>query len=251
MSFIVVIPARFQSARLPGKPLLDIAGKPMIQHVFERAKQSAAKKVYIATDNAEIRKVCETFGAQVCMTDVGHASGSDRIEEVTRILDLADDDIVVNVQGDEPLIPPAVINQVAENLKNNTEAGLCSLYENIKSSNETNDPNAVKVVTDTQGMALYFSRSLIPFNRGDSQGGLEDSFEEASYKRHIGLYAYRVKTLHNFVSWPLSELESVEKLEQLRFMANGIKIHMGQSLENIPTGVDTEADLAQIKALLE
>ena len=243
MSFIVVIPARFQSARLPGKPLLDIAGKPMVQHVYERAKQSAAKDVYIATDNAEIEKVCKAFGAKVCMTGIEHASGSDRIEEVTRILDLSDDEIIVNVQGDEPLIPPAAINQVAQNLQTNTRAGLCSLYENIKSVEELNDLNSVKVVADIQGMALYFSRSLIPFNRDGSQ--------EIFYKRHIGLYAYRVKVLHSFVSWPLSELESIEKLEQLRFMDNGIEIHMAQSLASIPAGVDTEADLAKIKALLE
>ncbi|MBN4054060.1 3-deoxy-manno-octulosonate cytidylyltransferase, partial [Haliea sp. AH-315-K21] len=152
-------------------------------------------------------------------------------------------DIVVNVQGDEPLIPPAVINQVAKNLQANTAAGLCSLYEGIESSKEVNDPNTVKVVVDNHGMALYFSRATIPFNRDDA--------EDVSYKRHIGLYAYRVKTLHEFVTWPLSELESIEKLEQLRFMDNGIKIHMAQSLENIPPGVDTEADLAYIKELLE
>ena len=243
MSFIVVIPARFQSTRLPGKPLLEIAGKTMIQHVYERAKQSLATEVYVATDNEEIKNSCESFGAQVCMTDAEHASGSDRIEEVTRILDLADDDIVVNVQGDEPLIPPAVINQVADNLQKNNAAGLCSLYENIEKTEEVNDPNVVKLVTDNQGMAMYFSRSVIPFNR--------DNSDDLIYKRHVGLYAYRVKTLHDFVSWPLSALESVEKLEQIRFMDNGIKIHMAKSLENIPSGVDTEADLLQIKALLE
>lgn len=243
MSFIVVIPARLQSTRLPGKPLLEIAGKPMIQHVYERAKQSLATEVYVATDNEEIKKACESFGAKVCMTDANHASGSDRIEEVVSILDLADDDIVVNVQGDEPLIPPTVINQVAENLQTNSAAGLCSLYEEIENAQEVNNPNVVKVVTDKTGMALYFSRSSIPFNRDNSDG--------LTYKRHVGLYAYRVKTLHDFVDWPLSTLESIEKLEQLRFMDNGIKIHMAKSSENIPPGVDTEADLAEIKALLE
>jgi 3-deoxy-manno-octulosonate cytidylyltransferase (CMP-KDO synthetase) len=243
MSFIVVIPARFQSVRLPGKPLLDIAGKPMIQHVYERACQSQATEVYIATDNEDIQVNCEAFGAKVCMTDQNHASGSDRIEEVTRILELKDDDVVVNVQGDEPLIPPAVINQVADNLLNNSTAGLCSLYENIEQQQEIDDPNAVKVVTDKQGMALYFSRAAIPFNR--------DKSETVIYKRHIGLYAYRVKTLHDFVSWPMGVLETQEKLEQLRFMENGIKIHMAPAIENIPPGVDTEADLKHIKDLLE
>lgn len=243
MTFIVVIPARFQSTRLPGKPLLDIAGKPMIQHVFERAKQSAAKEIYIATDNDEIKQVCEGFGAQVCMTNPEHASGSDRIEEVTRILDLDRDDIVVNVQGDEPLIPPAVIDQVAENLQRNKDVGLCSLYEHFNSIKEAEDPNAVKVVTDKKGRALYFSRSKIPFCR--DEGGT------IVYKRHVGIYAYRVKTLHDFVGWPVAELENNEKLEQLRFMDNGINIHMAESLENIPAGVDTVENLATIKALLE
>lgn len=243
MSFIVVIPARYQSTRLPGKPLLSIAGKPMIQHVFERAKQSAAKEVYIATDNNEIKNVCEQFGAQVCMTDANHASGSDRIEEVTRILELAGEDVVVNVQGDEPLIPPAVINQIAENLHVNINAGLCSLFELIEGQDNIDDSNVVKVVTDNDDMALYFSRSAIPFNR--------DNSEQLVYKRHVGLYAYRVKTLHDFVTWPQSELEQAEMLEQLRFMGNGIKIHMAQSREKIPAGIDTEEDLANIKAQLE
>jgi 3-deoxy-manno-octulosonate cytidylyltransferase (CMP-KDO synthetase) len=242
MSFIVVIPARFQSTRLPGKPLLDIAGKTMIQHVFERAKQSAATEVYIATDNIEIKNACEQFGAKVCMTDEEHISGSDRIEEVTRILELSDADVVVNVQGDEPMIPPKVINQVAENLQTNPHAGLSSLFEYIENQADVNDPNAVKVVTDNEGMALYFSRSAIPFDR--------DKSEQVVYKRHVGHYADRVKTLHNFVGWQQSELEQSEKLEQLRFMANGIKIHIAQAIEHIPPGVDTESDLANIKDLL-
>lgn len=243
MSFIVVIPARFQSTRLPGKPLLNIAGKPMIQHVFERAKQSAATDIYIATDNSEIKNACEQFGAQVCMTDANHVSGSDRIEEVTRILKLCDEDIVVNVQGDEPMIPSEVINQVAENLKKHSEAGLCSLFELIENKTDISDPNAVKVVMDKQGMALYFSRSAIPFDR--------DGALNKNYKRHVGIYAYRVKTLHNFVDWPQGELEQTEKLEQLRFMENGIKIHMAQSIAKIPPGVDTESDLANIRAKMK
>ncbi len=210
---------------------------------LKRAKQSAATDIYIATDNDEIKNVCEQFGAKVCMTDANHASGSDRIEEVSCILSLPDDSIVVNVQGDEPMMPPEVINQVAENLKNHSEAGLCSLYELIDSKEDVSDPNAVKVVNDKQGMALYFTRSAIPFDR--------DSYERALYKRHVGIYAYRVKTLHNFVGWSQGELEQTEKLEQLRFMENGIKIHMAQSITTIPPGVDTETDLAKIKKMLE
>ncbi len=243
MSFLVVVPARYQSARLPGKPLLSIAGKPMVQHVVERARQSAATAVYVATDNTEIASVCDSFGAQVCMTNPEHPSGSDRIEELTRILKLKDEDIVVNVQGDEPLIPAAVINQVAENLQKNPQAGLCSLYEKIDNLEDISNPNVVKVVTDKQGMALYFSRTGIPFDR--------DSSATTTYKRHIGLYAYRVKALREFVAWPQGELEISEKLEQLRFMEHGIKIHMAQSLESIPPGIDTEADLLHVRNLLE
>lgn len=243
MSFIVVIPARYQSVRLPGKPLLPLAGKPMIQHVVERALQSEAKAVYVATDSQEILKVCEGFGAKVCLTDDKHASGSDRIEEVTRILNLRNSDIVVNVQGDEPLIPPAVINQVAENLKAQDSAELCTLYEEIDNAQDITNPNVVKVVTDNNGLALYFSRAGIPFQR-DSGGAVV-------YKRHIGLYAYRVGALRNFVSWPLGELEQSEKLEQLRFMENGVKIHLEKCVEAIPPGVDTEADYQAIKQQLE
>lgn len=243
MSFIVVIPARYQSVRLPGKPLLPLAGKPMIQHVVERALQSEAKAVYVATDSQEIKAVCEGFGAKVCLTDDRHASGSDRIEEVTRILKLRNSDIVVNVQGDEPLIPPAVINQVAENLKAQDSAELCTLYETIDNAQDITNPNVVKVVTDNNGLALYFSRAGIPFQR-DSGGAVV-------YKRHIGLYAYRVGALRNFVSWPLGELEQSEKLEQLRFMENGVKIHLEKCIEAIPPGVDTEADYQAIKQQLE
>lgn len=243
MSFIVVIPARYQSVRLPGKPLLELAGKPMIQHVFDRASLSEAKQVYIATDNDEIRKVCEGFGATVCMTDPGHASGSDRIEEVTRILELRNSDIVVNVQGDEPLIPPTVINQVAENLKAQDIAELCTLYEVIDNHKDIDNPNVVKVVTDKSNMALYFSRAGIPFQR--------EKDTPTIYKRHIGLYAYRVGALRNFVQWPLAELEQSEKLEQLRFMAYGIKIHLAECVERIPPGIDTKADYKALKKQLE
>ena len=243
MSFIVVIPARYQSTRLPGKPLLKIAGKPMLQHVIERARQSSASSVCVATDNAAIEAFCKSFGVQVCMTDAALASGSDRIEEVTRILGLDDDDIVVNVQGDEPLIPPAVINQVAKNLQTQPRAGLCSLYEIITNTTEINDPNIVKTVTDHEDMALYFSRAPIPYDRDKSTAVI--------HKRHVGLYAYKVKTLRSFVGWPQSMLEQSEKLEQLRFMAYGIKIHMAQSCESIPPGIDTEADLQNIRVLME
>lgn len=242
--FIAVIPARFQSTRLPGKPLLDIAGKPMILHVVERARQSRAAQVYVATDNAEIRRVCEAAGVNVCMTDPNHPSGTDRIAEVARQLGLADDTIVVNVQGDEPLIPPAVINQVAANMAQQPDVGICTLYAPIHDEAEFRNPNAVKLVTDIAGNVLYFSRASIPWPRDGHQAG------SAWGKRHIGLYAYRVSVLRSFVGWPVSELEQLEKLEQLRAMSQGIILHAEQCCEPIPAGVDTPEDLTHMRALL-
>lgn len=244
--FIVVIPARFQSVRLPGKPLLDIAGKPMVLHVVERARASAARAVYVATDDARIAEACHKAGAEVCMTGADHSTGTDRIEEVTRQLGLAHDAIVVNVQGDEPLIPPTVINQVARNLAARPDAGICTLYAPILSAEEFHNPNAVKLVTDLAGKVLYFSRAPMPWPR---DGHTPDSLALA--KRHIGLYAYRVEVLQQFVRWAPSPLEATEKLEQLRAMENGIAIHAELCCAPIPAGVDTQEDLHAVRQLLE
>ena len=245
MSFIAVIPARFQSTRLPGKPLLDIAGKPMLLHVVERARRSAASAVWVATDDEHVRTVCEDAGAQVCMTDPLHASGTDRIAEVARVLKLSEDTIVVNVQGDEPLIPPAVIDQVAANLAARPQTGICTLYSAISDAEEFHNPNAVKLVTDALGKVLYFSRAPIPWPR---EGVTEATLAHA--KRHVGLYAYRVSVLQRFVQWPLGTLEDTEKLEQLRAMYHGIEIHAAPCCEYIPAGVDTPADLEHVRRLL-
>lgn len=245
MSFIVVIPARYQSTRLPGKPLLDIAGKPMLHHVVERAAASAAAAVYVATDDERIRQSCQALGDRVIMTSAQHQSGTDRIEEVARKLALPDDAIVVNVQGDEPMIPPAVINQVATDLADHPEAQICTLFENIDSDEDVMNPNIVKVVTDNAGYALYFSRAPIPYPRGNhALKNLE------GYKRHIGIYAYRVKVLHDFVSWPRGDLEAAEQLEQLRALANQRRIHVQKACAAIPAGVDTPEDLDKVRALL-
>ena len=241
MSFTVVIPARFAATRLPGKPLLDINGKPMIQHVYERALQSDADAVYVATDDERIRECAEQFGARTLMTDSGHRSGTDRIHEVAVTLGLDDQAIVVNVQGDEPLIPPAAINQVADNLERHPAAGIASLYETVSDAEEISNPNAVKVVCDIDGYALYFSRSTIPYG---------SSAQAKNCQRHIGIYAYRVATLKRFVSWPPGQLEVQEKLEQLRALYNGIKIHMAPSCEKVPAGIDTERDLEAVRKLL-
>jgi 3-deoxy-manno-octulosonate cytidylyltransferase (CMP-KDO synthetase) len=244
--FIVVIPARFQSVRLPGKPLLDIAGKPMLLHVVERARRSAASAVYVATDDARIAAVCEQAGVPYCMTDPAHSTGTDRIEEVTRQLGLSRDAIVVNVQGDEPLIPPEVINQVARNLAARPDTGICTLYAPVTSQEEFLNPNAVKLVTDHAGRVLYFSRAPIPWPRdGQNDATL------ALARRHVGLYAYRVAVLQQFVQWPPAPIESTEKLEQLRAMANGVSVHAEQCLLPIPAGVDTQEDLDTVRQLLE
>ena len=245
MNFIVVIPARYQSTRLPGKPLLDIAGKPMLQHVVERASDSAADAVYVATDDARIRDTCQGLGDKVIMTADNHQSGTDRIEEVVRKLALPDDAIVVNVQGDEPLIPPEVINQVANDLANHPTARICTLYEYMDSNDDIMNPNIVKVVTDNEGYALYFSRAPIPYPRDNNSG-----INLKKYKRHIGIYAYRVKVLHDFVSWPRSDLECTEQLEQLRALANNVRIHVQKACAIIPAGVDTQEDLDKVRELL-
>lgn len=241
MSFIVVIPARYGAARLPGKPLLSIDGKPMLQHVYERAQQSEASAVYIATDDARIQTAAEDFGARVFLTDSSHRSGTDRIEEVAVKLKLDDSEIVVNVQGDEPLIPPAAINQVARNIQQHAAAGIASLYEVVGDAGEIDNPHAVKVVCDVDGYALYFSRATIPYG---------SSVQAKNCFRHIGIYAYRAATLHQFVSWPPGQLEVQEKLEQLRALFNGVKIHMAPACEKVPAGIDTERDLEAVRKIL-
>lgn len=247
MSFSVIIPARFGSTRLPGKPLLDIAGKPMIQRVYEQAVQSKASRVVIATDDQRILDAAGAFGAEVVMTAVNHESGTDRLQEVVAKLNFAGDDIVVNVQGDEPLIPPAVINQVADNLAAHPRAGIATLVEKIGDVESVFNPNIVKVVTDQSGDALYFSRAPIPWCR-DSFGETAPVIPQgAEYFRHIGIYAYRVELLHRFVTWPPGRLEQIERLEQLRAMENGVVIAVAEAVATIPGGVDTEADLDAVR----
>ena len=247
MSFTVVIPARYASSRLPAKALADIAGKPMVQHVCERAGESNAARVVVATDDQRIADVVTAFGGDVLMTAAEHPSGTDRIEEVTRLLDLAEDELVVNVQGDEPLIPAAVINQVADNLAARPTAGIATLCEPIASADDLNNPNIVKVVTDQQGMALYFSRAAIPWDRDGRQAGGVSSAALGISRRHLGIYAYRVSLLRQFVSWPPSALEQMESLEQLRALAQGAAIHVADAVATVPPGVDTQDDLDVVR----
>lgn len=241
MSFSVVIPARYASTRLPGKPLLDIAGKPMLQHTWERALLSGASRVVIATDDARILEAANAFGAEVLMTSASHQSGSDRICEVVDALGFDDSECVINVQADEPLIPPEAIDQVAESLRLNADFGLATLCESIEDEREYSEPSSVKVVMDKVGRALYFSRAPIPASV---------SLPTECY-RHIGIYAYRVGVLRKFVTWPVAAIEAVERLEQLRALYNGVAIHVSIASTRIPPGVDTPEDLAAVRAFLK
>lgn len=249
MQFSVVIPARFGSTRLPGKPLLRFAGKTMIEHVYRAAEQSAAAEVIVATDDERIKAEVESFGGKVCMTRADHESGTDRLQEVAALNGWADEHIVVNVQGDEPLIPPAVINQVAENLHANSSAAAATLSWPIESHEQLFDPNSVKVVSNETGLALYFSRAPIPWHR-DSFAGATPDIAAAGAMRHIGIYAYRASILHEFVSWPQAALETIEKLEQLRILANGRAIHVAKACQQVPAGVDTQADARRVEQVL-
>lgn len=252
MSFSVIIPARYASSRFPGKPLADLAGKPMLQHVYERACESEAQRIIIATDDAHIAETARGFGAEVCMTSGEHPSGTDRLQEVVQKLGFYADDIVVNVQGDEPLIPPRIINQVAHNLIALPMAGIATLSEPIETVAALMNPNVVKVVTDHQGMALYFSRAPVPWPRDSfmDEQGRSRMPEGFPWQRHIGLYAYRVKLLNDFVRWPPAALEQTECLEQLRALWNGVGIHVDAADETPPAGVDTPEDLERIRQLL-
>lgn len=255
MSFTVVIPARFGSSRLPGKPLADIAGRPMIQHVWQRAKESRAGRVVIATDDVRVQQACECFGAEVVMTAANHVSGTDRLAEVAQSLNLDEDHRVINVQGDEPLIPSVLINQVADNLDLHPEAAIATLCERLHDAESVFNPNVVKVVFDQQGMAQYFSRAPIPWYRDGwtasvksaENCALPDSF---GYFRHVGIYGYRAGVLADFVRWPPAPAEQVEALEQLRALYNGARIHVDLAVVSPPAGVDTEADLQRVRAFL-
>jgi len=250
MSFSVIIPARYASTRLPGKPLLDIAGKPMIQHVYEQAAKSEAEQVIIATDDERIARVAKGFGAEVCITSSEHVSGTDRLQEVVQQLGFYSDDIVVNVQGDEPLIPPRVINQVAHNLAAVPDASIATLSESINDLESLLSPNAVKVVSDHNGYALYFSRAPIPWPRDEFSTNQSKLPSSENFQRHIGIYAYRVKLLNDFVKWPPAPIEEMECLEQLRAMWNGARIHVDVADVELPPGVDTEEDLNRVRNLL-
>lgn len=248
-SFYVVIPARYASTRLPGKPLLDIAGKPMVVHVADKAKLSGASKIVVATDDARIEAVVQGCGYSAVLTRQDHVSGTDRIAEVAIREAWSDDAIVVNVQGDEPLIDPALIVEVAETLANNKEAVMATACHALHSKADFLNPNIVKVVLDKNGNALYFSRAPIPYPR-DAFATNADVPKDMPIYRHIGLYAYRTKFLKQYAQIPAAAIEQFESLEQLRVLYQGYKIAVAISERAPAAGVDTEADLAYVRSLL-
>ena len=253
MSFVVVIPARYQSSRLPGKVLADIQGKPMIQWVVEKAEKSGAKKVIVATDNDEVEKVVKNFGGEVCKTRADHQSGTERLAEVMEQYKFDDDQVIVNVQGDEPFIPSENIAQVAKNLANQQrtnqqQARMATLAVHITDVEEAFNPNAVKVLCDKDGYALYFSRATIPYDRSCFLNNTNIQEIGDFYLRHIGIYAYRAGFIKDYVNWPASQLEQVESLEQLRVLWQGEKIHVDVAESRLPVeGVDTPEDLEKAR----
>lgn len=251
LGYHVVIPARHASTRLPGKPLLEIGGRPMVQHVVEAACASGAREVLVATDDARVAAAVastrERSRAVAIMTDAALASGTDRVATVAAERGWPDDTIVVNVQGDEPFMPPALIDQVAGLLERDDAAGVATLATRIESLEDFLDPNVVKVVTRTDGAALYFSRAPIPWSRDGASAGLASQTDFDGAMRHVGIYAYRVGALRRVTRLPPSRLEQLEKLEQLRVLQAGIRIVVASCVEPPGQGVDTEADLQRAR----
>lgn len=246
MNAAVVIPARYASTRLPGKPLLELAGKPLIRHVWERAIAAGFTEVMVATDDTRIREACEGFGATVVMTAATHATGSDRLAEVVQLAGWPDDKRVINLQGDEPLTPVANLHQLVGNLAAFPEASIATLAAPIEAHSDWLDPSVVKVVRDEQGMALYFSRAPIPFLRD------ADEMPPVGHAlRHIGMYGYRAGFLRAFAKLPPSLPEQWEKLEQLRALSHGYRIHVALAADIPGPGVDTPADIAKVLAVLK
>jgi len=250
LAFRVVIPARFDSTRLPGKVLLPLAGRPMLQWVHERASAAGAAEVLIATDDARIASAARGFGAAVAMTAATHPSGTDRIAQAASDRGWGDDAVVVNVQADEPLIPPALIAQVARLLEAHPQAHLATLSTPIGAREEFLDPNVVKVVTDTDGRALYFSRAPVPWQRDAVSPEAASPPGRARAMRHVGIYAYRVAALKRLAALPPSSLELCEKLEQLRALENGLEIRVARACEAPGPDVNSAADLKRVLQLL-
>lgn len=247
MSFKVVVPARYASSRLPGKPLADIAGKPMVVRVAERAAQSGASEILVATDHEEVRAAVERHGFAAVMTRVDHASGTDRIAEVAVRLGWGDDTVVVNVQGDEPLIDPALIGRVAAELAHDADAAVATACHPIADVKEFFNPNVVKVITDVRGHALYFSRAPIPWPRDAFAADRTRLPDGLPARRHVGIYAYRCSFLRRYGALSPSPLEAFEALEQLRVLWHGFRIRVAMIDHAPESGVDTPEDLERIR----
>ncbi|TDM06463.1 MAG: 3-deoxy-manno-octulosonate cytidylyltransferase [Ideonella sp. MAG2] len=247
MSFTVLIPARMASSRLPDKPLADIAGLPMVVRVAQRVAQVGAVQVVVATDHPRIAQACEQHDVRALMTRADHLSGSDRLAEACQALGLPNDSIVVNVQGDEPLIDPDLVSACATLLAQRPDCAVATAAHPILNADELNNPNVVKVALDAQQRALYFSRAPIPWWRDGSQAGQAHLSPHQHTLRHIGLYAYRVGTLKQFPTWPAAPLELSESLEQLRFMWQGERIAVHVTTSAPAAGVDTFEDLERVR----
>lgn len=242
--FLVVIPARLGSTRLPRKPLADIGGKPMVIRVAERAQQSLAHSVVVATDSPEIQAACDEHRIECLLTSPDHPTGTDRIAEVAQLLKLSADTLIVNVQGDEPLIPPELINQVAQTLADNTACAISTVAVPITDTSEITNPNVVKVVLNKAGEALYFSRASIPFVRDP------ESAQDVMHLRHLGIYAYRADFLQAYSRLDPAPPEQAEALEQLRALWNGYRIAVHTASKAPPAGVDTAEDLERVRQIL-
>ncbi len=249
MNYTVLIPARLASTRLPGKPLADIAGLPMIVRVAQRAALSGASAVVVAADDASIVKACTAHGVRAVLTRRDHATGSDRLAEACTLLDLAGDDVVVNVQGDEPLIDPALVDACAALLVQRTDCVMSTAAHAIDNAAELDNPNVVKVVLDAQSRALYFSRAPIPWWRDARAQGASAVSASPAPLRHIGLYAYRASFLRAFPALPASPLEDTEALEQLRVLWHGERIAVHVTDARPGPGIDTPEDLVRVRAL--
>lgn len=249
MSFCIIIPARYGATRLPGKPLCHLLGRPLIQHVYERALESGAGRVLIATDDERIRQVAQEFADEVYMTSPDHASGTERSAELIERLNIPGQQVIVNLQGDEPCIPPSLLSQVAQNLVEHN-VDMATLCEPIETADRLIDPNVVKVLRNGSGKAIYFSRSVIPYDRAAQGRHDTQCLQHFPYRRHIGIYAYRAAFIQRYLAWPPSPVEQIESLEQLRVLWYGGSIHVDEVREKPGPGVDVEEDRKQAEAWL-
>lgn len=249
--FRVVIPARYGSSRLPGKPLAVLHGKPVLQWVYEIAITSGASSVVVATDDERVLEAAKLFGADARMTSVTHVSGTDRIAEIALDSGWDDDCVVVNLQGDEPMMPPELVQQVATLLNAHPEAAIATLATRVGSVQTLLDPNAVKVVTDRTGRALYFSRAPIPWGRDTAPAGIVSQRGYHGARRHLGLYAYRVSALRRLSMLQPTPLEQLEKLEQLRALEHGLEIRVADAVAQPGPDVNTPEDLARVALLMK